>query len=242
MKQLLVETEKLSAEVLGLRGQNTRLQLQLEVGASTRRHPLPPRHPSHPPLPLLLRSSRRTTGTSSLSTGPTSSTLPRWDPTSPPRRFGVSPGGDTFGRNAQKGQTRRPAPHWGPIRHHGQALAHRGSWTRGSTPRCCGSCAPRREGQGGPAATCPPPDTKKATCPPCPVSSSAVSRGGVLGGGCCPMGVPGGGLGGRWSGMCWGGVSEHSLWSPVRAREWCWGGGHRAGPRAAPALYWTSPM
>ncbi|NWQ84628.1 ANR35 protein, partial [Columbina picui] len=36
MKKLLVETEKLSAEVLGLRGQNARLQLQLEVGASTR--------------------------------------------------------------------------------------------------------------------------------------------------------------------------------------------------------------
>ncbi|XP_064898858.1 ankyrin repeat domain-containing protein 35 isoform X1 [Columba livia] len=31
MKKLLVETEKLSAEVLGLRGQNARLQLQLEV-------------------------------------------------------------------------------------------------------------------------------------------------------------------------------------------------------------------
>ncbi|NXA12288.1 UACA protein, partial [Sapayoa aenigma] len=32
LKQLLVETEKLSAEVLGLRGQSARLQLQLEVG------------------------------------------------------------------------------------------------------------------------------------------------------------------------------------------------------------------
>ncbi|OPJ85678.1 hypothetical protein AV530_009233 [Patagioenas fasciata monilis] len=31
MKKLLMETEKLSAEVLGLRGQNARLQLQLEV-------------------------------------------------------------------------------------------------------------------------------------------------------------------------------------------------------------------
>lgn len=176
MKQLLVETEKLSAEVLGLRGQNTRLQLQLEVGASTRRHPLPPRHPSHPPLPLLLRSSRRTTGTSLLSTGPTSSTLLRWDPTSP--CFGGSPGGDTFGQNAQKGQTRRPAPHWSPIRCHGQALARRGSWTRGSTPRCCGSCAPRREGQDGCWANAPPPDIKKATPPPCPVSSSAAGWGG----------------------------------------------------------------
>ncbi|KAF1583532.1 UNVERIFIED_CONTAM: Ankyrin repeat domain-containing protein 35, partial [Eudyptes pachyrhynchus] len=50
MKKLLAETEKLSAEVLGLRGQSARLQLQLEVGASTRRHPLPPRPPlCHPP-------------------------------------------------------------------------------------------------------------------------------------------------------------------------------------------------
>ncbi|NXJ20828.1 ANR35 protein, partial [Dicrurus megarhynchus] len=32
LKQLLVETEKLSAEVLGLRGRSARLQLQLEVG------------------------------------------------------------------------------------------------------------------------------------------------------------------------------------------------------------------
>ncbi|PKU28308.1 ankyrin repeat domain-containing protein 35 [Limosa lapponica baueri] len=31
MKKLLAETEKLSAEVLGLRSQNARLQLQLEV-------------------------------------------------------------------------------------------------------------------------------------------------------------------------------------------------------------------
>ncbi|NXW09565.1 ANR35 protein, partial [Fregetta grallaria] len=44
MKKLLAETEKLSAEVLGLRGQSARLQLQLEVGASTRHHPLSPRH------------------------------------------------------------------------------------------------------------------------------------------------------------------------------------------------------
>ncbi|NWV00452.1 ANR35 protein, partial [Upupa epops] len=52
MKQLLAETEKLSAEVLGLRGQSTRLQLQLEVGAGTQCHPLTPSsHPSHPPLP-----------------------------------------------------------------------------------------------------------------------------------------------------------------------------------------------
>ncbi|NWY22241.1 ANR35 protein, partial [Aphelocoma coerulescens] len=32
LKQLLAETEKLSAEVLGLRGRSARLQLQLEVG------------------------------------------------------------------------------------------------------------------------------------------------------------------------------------------------------------------
>ncbi|NWS23203.1 ANR35 protein, partial [Pachyramphus minor] len=32
LKQLLVETEKLSAEVLGLRGRSARLELQLEVG------------------------------------------------------------------------------------------------------------------------------------------------------------------------------------------------------------------
>ncbi|NXI40389.1 ANR35 protein, partial [Galbula dea] len=48
MKKLLVETEKLSAEVLGLRGQSAQLQLQLEVGASTQRHPLPPPHPLPP--------------------------------------------------------------------------------------------------------------------------------------------------------------------------------------------------
>uniref|UniRef100_A0A8B9M0X0 Ankyrin repeat domain 35 n=1 Tax=Accipiter nisus TaxID=211598 RepID=A0A8B9M0X0_9AVES len=62
MKKLLAETEKLSAEVLGLRGQSARLQLQLEVGASTWRHPLSPCHPSHLLL-LLPRSSRKTTGT-----------------------------------------------------------------------------------------------------------------------------------------------------------------------------------
>ncbi|NXO03266.1 UACA protein, partial [Rhinopomastus cyanomelas] len=70
LKQLLAETEKLSAEVLGLRGQSTRLQLQLEVGAGTHAthcHPVPSTvtcspppspngtqcHPSHPPLPPL---------------------------------------------------------------------------------------------------------------------------------------------------------------------------------------------
>lgn len=62
MKKLLAETEKLSAEVLGLRGQSARLQLQLEVGASTWCHPLSPCHPSHLLL-LLPRSSRKTTGT-----------------------------------------------------------------------------------------------------------------------------------------------------------------------------------
>ncbi|NXL52225.1 ANR35 protein, partial [Podilymbus podiceps] len=51
MKKLLAETEKLSAEVLGLRGQTARLQLQLEVGARARRPPPPPPHP-----PLLLLS------------------------------------------------------------------------------------------------------------------------------------------------------------------------------------------
>ncbi|NXS22881.1 ANR35 protein, partial [Mystacornis crossleyi] len=43
LKQLLVETEKLSAEVLGLRGRSARLQLQLEVGTVpgvTLRHPM----------------------------------------------------------------------------------------------------------------------------------------------------------------------------------------------------------
>ncbi|NXG12478.1 ANR35 protein, partial [Sakesphorus luctuosus] len=40
LKQLLVETEKLSAEVLRLRGQSARLQLQLEVG-TVPRSPLP---------------------------------------------------------------------------------------------------------------------------------------------------------------------------------------------------------
>ncbi|NXT02014.1 ANR35 protein, partial [Jacana jacana] len=49
MKKLLAETEKLSAEVLGLRSQNTQLQLQLEVGASSWCQPLSPRHPSSPP-------------------------------------------------------------------------------------------------------------------------------------------------------------------------------------------------
>ncbi|NXF67905.1 ANR35 protein, partial [Ciccaba nigrolineata] len=48
MKKLLVETEKLSAEVLGLRSQSARLQLQLEVGASTRCHPLSPAVTSSP--------------------------------------------------------------------------------------------------------------------------------------------------------------------------------------------------
>ncbi|NXX19405.1 ANR35 protein, partial [Podargus strigoides] len=42
MKKLLAETEKLSAEVLGLRSRSTQLQLQLEVCASTRCHPVSP--------------------------------------------------------------------------------------------------------------------------------------------------------------------------------------------------------
>ncbi|NWI52829.1 ANR35 protein, partial [Calyptomena viridis] len=45
LKQLLVETEKLSAEVLGLRGRSARLQLQLEVGTEpggTQGHPVSP--------------------------------------------------------------------------------------------------------------------------------------------------------------------------------------------------------
>ncbi|NXE16927.1 UACA protein, partial [Lophotis ruficrista] len=59
MKKLLAETEKLSDEVLGLRGESARLRLQLEVGAGpppprgvTRCHPLavtvtvPPASPS----------------------------------------------------------------------------------------------------------------------------------------------------------------------------------------------------
>ncbi|NWR95965.1 ANR35 protein, partial [Furnarius figulus] len=49
LKQLLVETEKLSAEVLGLRGQSARLQLQLEVGTVPR---VTPCHPCHPVSPL----------------------------------------------------------------------------------------------------------------------------------------------------------------------------------------------
>ncbi|NXK74722.1 ANR35 protein, partial [Amazona guildingii] len=51
MKKLLVETEKLSAEVLGLRSQSARLQLQLEVGASTHGPLGPNTPPLHPPLP-----------------------------------------------------------------------------------------------------------------------------------------------------------------------------------------------
>ncbi|NWR39654.1 ANR35 protein, partial [Tachuris rubrigastra] len=42
LKQLLVETEKLSAEVLGLRGRSARLELQLEVGTVPRCHPRSP--------------------------------------------------------------------------------------------------------------------------------------------------------------------------------------------------------
>lgn len=66
MKKLLAETEKLSAEVLGLRGQNARLQLQLEVGASTRCHLVSPAatRVTCPHLLLVLRSRRKTTGTS----------------------------------------------------------------------------------------------------------------------------------------------------------------------------------
>ncbi|CAM9167040.1 unnamed protein product [Bubo scandiacus] len=56
MKKLLAETEKLSAEVLGLRSQSARLQLQLEVGASTRCHPVSPTVTSSP-LPPPLSSS-----------------------------------------------------------------------------------------------------------------------------------------------------------------------------------------
>ncbi|NWU28508.1 ANR35 protein, partial [Dyaphorophyia castanea] len=57
LKQLLAETEKLSAEVLGLRGRSARLQLQLEVGTVpvvTPCHPTSARatlcpHPACPP-------------------------------------------------------------------------------------------------------------------------------------------------------------------------------------------------
>ncbi|NXS81203.1 UACA protein, partial [Erpornis zantholeuca] len=58
LKQLLAETEKLSAEVLGLRGRSARLQLQLEVGTVpgvTPCHPVPPLvtlcHPPCHPVP-----------------------------------------------------------------------------------------------------------------------------------------------------------------------------------------------
>ncbi|NWU88145.1 ANR35 protein, partial [Onychorhynchus coronatus] len=50
LKQLLVETEKLSAEVLGLRGRSTRLELQLEVGTAPRVTPAIPCHPVSPPV------------------------------------------------------------------------------------------------------------------------------------------------------------------------------------------------
>ncbi|NWY35152.1 ANR35 protein, partial [Pheucticus melanocephalus] len=50
LKQLLVETEKLSAEVLGLRGRSARLQLQLEVRAA------PGVTPCHPLSPLVTLS------------------------------------------------------------------------------------------------------------------------------------------------------------------------------------------
>ncbi|NXF21038.1 UACA protein, partial [Rhodinocichla rosea] len=50
LKQLLVETEKLSAEVLGLRGRSARLQLQLEVGTA------PGVTPCHPWRPLVTLS------------------------------------------------------------------------------------------------------------------------------------------------------------------------------------------
>ncbi|NWQ72529.1 ANR35 protein, partial [Neopipo cinnamomea] len=47
LKQLLAETEKLSAEVLGLRGRSARLELQLEVGTVP---PVPPQVTSHRPV------------------------------------------------------------------------------------------------------------------------------------------------------------------------------------------------
>ncbi|NXC30905.1 UACA protein, partial [Campylorhamphus procurvoides] len=71
LKQLLVETEKLSAEVLGLRGRSARLQLQLEVGTvpvSPSCHPktpcVTPRarcHPLSPPLPQVQQKQHRDT-------------------------------------------------------------------------------------------------------------------------------------------------------------------------------------
>ncbi|NXF82898.1 UACA protein, partial [Sclerurus mexicanus] len=65
LKQLLVETEKLSAEVLGLRGQSARLQLQLEVGTVpgvTPCHPVsPPVSPCHPVSPHVQQKQHRDT-------------------------------------------------------------------------------------------------------------------------------------------------------------------------------------
>ncbi|NXK97166.1 ANR35 protein, partial [Formicarius rufipectus] len=55
LKQLLVETEKLSAEVLALRGRSARLQLQLEVGTVPWCHPMalsPPVTPCHSTCPV----------------------------------------------------------------------------------------------------------------------------------------------------------------------------------------------
>ncbi|NXK43746.1 ANR35 protein, partial [Piprites chloris] len=67
LKQLLVETEKLSAEVLGLRGRSARLELQLEVGTVP---PVPPRvtqghplssgvTPGHPTSPFVTRVQQK---------------------------------------------------------------------------------------------------------------------------------------------------------------------------------------
>lgn len=98
LKQLLAETEKLSAEVLGLRGRSARLQLQLEVGTAPVSHrvtlcnllslwvtgvTLCPRPACN------ARSSRSSTATPWPCTGATSSRLPRWDPPALP---GVSGG------------------------------------------------------------------------------------------------------------------------------------------------------
>ncbi|NWT07300.1 ANR35 protein, partial [Mionectes macconnelli] len=56
LKQLLTETEKLSAEVLGLRGRSARLELQLEVGTVPRCHPGSPSvTPSLPVSPHVLQ-------------------------------------------------------------------------------------------------------------------------------------------------------------------------------------------
>ncbi|NXG20618.1 ANR35 protein, partial [Grallaria varia] len=65
LKQLLGETEKLSAEVLGLRGRSARLQLQLEVGTVppvTFCHPMSPCVTScHPMSPSVQQKQHRDT-------------------------------------------------------------------------------------------------------------------------------------------------------------------------------------